>query len=93
MKARLIYACLPVAANVAYEIEDIHLDVEVPIVPTVGMMLKPYLDADYLQVADVFLDLCPGGEGLVIGLKEPETEQLRSWPEMQALGWQLTNPD
>ncbi len=93
MKARIAYACQPAAPGADYDIEDIHMDVDLPLAPTVGMSLKLNADSGYLPVADVFLDLSPGGEGLVVGLKEPADAELRPWPEMQAAGWQMTHPD
>ena len=93
MKVRLAYACLPVATGLSYDIEDIHVDVELPFVPSVGMMIRPTPANDYVEIVNVFLDFHPEGEGIVLGLKEPEDDNLRSWTDMQAQGWQLSNPD
>lgn len=89
MQARIDYQCQPREEDAPYECEDISIVVDLPFVPAVGTMLKLTVEGDYIEVADVMLDLSPEGEGLIVGLKEPEDWQLRSWPEMQAQGWRI----
>jgi len=90
MKARIDFVCKPANEASEYELESIFLIVDLPFVPSVGLMLKLTDEGDYIQVIDVMFDLTPGGDGLTVGLKEPDEDfQLRSWPEMKAQGWQL----
>lgn len=87
MKARIDYFCQPTPTS-SGEIYNIYMFVDLPFVPAVGTLLKLTREGDYLKVADVTLDVSPGGQGLLIGLEEPEEDsELRPWAEMQAQGW------
>lgn len=90
MKARIDYFCAPIKKGSGYELENIHIFVDLPFIPAVGTALKLTKDGDFMEVADVMLDITPGGEGLCIGLKEPEFDvQIYPWPEMKKQGWLL----
>lgn len=87
MKARIDYYCQPKTKTAEYESENIHLVVELPFIPAVGTMLKLTNDGDFIRVNDVMLDITKGGEGLCIGLEEPDI--LDPWLSMRSQGWQL----
>lgn len=92
MKAKVTFVCKPAKKAADYDAESIFMMVDLPFVPSVGMMLKLTPEGNYIEVNDVMLDITPGGEGLIVGLKEPDDEdayQLRSWPEMKAQGWRI----
>ena len=90
MKARLDYVCEPAKKNSGYDEEEISLVVDLPFAPFVGMLIKPTPNSDYLRVIDVMLDLTPDGEGLILGIEEPDDfSSLRPWREMKAEGWKI----
>jgi len=90
MKARIDYYCEPAKNRAEYDAEEIHMYVDLPFVPSVGMLLKLTKEGEYIKINNVMLDVSPEGEGLIIGLEEPEEDhQLRPWPEMKAQGWKI----
>lgn len=89
MKARINYFCEPSKKNAGYEVEAIYLDVELPFLPPVGTFIKVTPNGDYLKVADVYLDLEPEGEGLAIGMEEPEEYAIRPFKDMKSEGWKI----
>lgn len=91
MKARIDYFCKPVKKGVDYELENIHMFVDIPFIPAIGTDLKVAKGGDYVAVEYVMLDLSELDEvPLNIALKEPTDElDLKTWKEMKALGWRL----
>lgn len=92
IQVTLHYYCLPRRKNASYAAEDIRLTVWLPIPPSSGMWLKATPEGDYVEVADVYIDTTPGGEGITVFLEEPDDERLLlPWKTMKAEGWQLTD--
>jgi hypothetical protein len=92
MKARVHHVCLPRSKRVAYDTENICIDIDLEVLPQIGSMLKVAPNGEYLKVEDVYLDVTPGGEGLSIHIEEPDRDDdLRPWPEMKIGGWKLAN--
>jgi hypothetical protein len=93
MKARIDYYCLPSKKGADYDVENIHLVVDLPFIPTVGMDMKFTKDGDFATVSDVMYDHTDEVTPLCVGLEEPNPEQvklvLRPWKEMKAQGWLL----
>lgn len=70
--------------------ENIYMVVDLPFVPAVGTMLKLTEQGDFIKINDVMLDISPGGDGLLVGLEEPQHDgELRPWSEMKAQGWKI----
>lgn len=91
MKAQIRWTCGPRTKKADYEAEEICIDVELPLVPQIGSVLKLTAAGEFVRVDDVYLDLSVGGEGLVVFLKDaaPGTPDFRPWKELRAQGWRL----
>lgn len=94
MKARIDFYCKPAKKKADYDLEEIHILVDLPFVPGLGHFLKLTPNGDHYAVSDVFFDASASSDGLlVVGLKEPDGSiQTRPWKEMKAEGWQLNYP-
>lgn len=90
IKARVFHMC-QVAAG---DFQGVYIDVELPVLPPVGSLLKLTPKGDYLVVEGVMIDITTGGEGIGVQIKEPEHDaEIWPWGEMRAEGWCTTEVD
>lgn len=84
IKARVFHICRIAGGD----FRDVHIDVELPVLPPAGSHLKLTPNGDYLTVDGVMIDITAEGEGIGVQIKEPLHDfEIWSWDKMRAEGW------
>lgn len=63
---------------------DICIDIEMPLLPAIGMEIKPTRDSDYLRISHVFWDI---GASDIVEAHIDRRGMVRRLSLMETLGW------